>query len=220
MKKQFRFVVPILLFVLASCQQETSDLEQPGSGGAGSDTYLPLTANTQWKFKDSLTSDQTTLQVLNTTKVFDGRQYTAVLGSNSQQTDTFYMAHQGADYFNYAEVDNGTSSGRFLFHFLNDTAAVGRSWEYVAGQGNGFTAYFKTTILERGISRTVGTHNFNDVIHTRMELSYDIMGERMSFGFYDYYVAKGIGIVQVKSRLGGFGAYMSTSSDIIEYQIK
>jgi hypothetical protein len=223
MKKSFFFLLSLLSFLLFSCQKEAGDPDfQPENGGnnpAGTDTYLPLTKSTFWKYKDSATGMITTMTVLDKTKTINGKSYTAVLGTNNQ-TDTFYMTRQGADYFNYAEVSNGASSGTVLFHYLNDTAAVGRNWEYLAGQGNGFPAYFKTTIVERNRTHTVQGKAYSNVIHTRMELSYDMMGERIPAATYDYYIAKNIGIIQVKTIIDMLGASLIASNDLIEYQIK
>lgn len=223
MKTHFIYLISVLFITLSSCQKEASDPDlQPTTGGTGntaSGTYLPLTKNTFWKYLDSASGDITTMTVLGLTKTINGKLYTAVLSSNSLQTDTGYMTRQGADYFTYAEVNNGASSGNFLFHYLNDTAAVGSSWEYVAGQGNGFTAYFKTVVVERSLSRTVHGKSYANVIHTRMYLSYDL-GERVDAGYYDYYIAKDVGIIQAKGNLGMFGTQFTVSSDLIDYQIK
>jgi hypothetical protein len=222
MRTQFSYLLPLLCLILFSCQKEPADPDmQPGTGTGSTDsiTYLPLTKGTYWKYQDSLMGTVTTMTVLDKTKTFSGRTYTAVVGSNSQ-TDTFYMTRQGADYFNYAEVNSGTSSGRFLFHYLNDTAAVGRNWEYLAGQGNGFPAYFKTTIIERNIIHTVHAKAYTQVIHTRMEMSYDIFGERTPAAIYDYYIARGIGIIQLKTTIDMLGTEMTSSSDLLEYQVK
>ena len=221
MRKHVAYLLSFVVILLWSCQKEVDDPNmQPGTGTTSTGNYLPLTKDTYWKFKDSASGAFTTLTVLDKTRSINGRLYTAVLGSNTSQTDTFYMTKQGADYFEYAEAGNGTSSGMFLFHYLNDTAATGQSWEYLAGEGNGFPAYIKTTIMERGVSRTVQSKTYTDVIHTRMEMSYDISGERMSAATYDYYIANGIGIIQVKSNMDMLGVQMVASSDLVEYQVK
>jgi hypothetical protein len=224
MKKHFCFLFLVALNFFVSCQKEVADPDmQPptsGTGGQQVDTYMPLTKNTYWRYKDSITGTVTVMTVLDKKKAISGRTYTAVLGSNTAQTDTFYMTQQNRDYYNYVWVNNGGHSAVLVMHYLNDTASVGTTWEYLAGQGNGFAAYFKTTIVERDLTHTVLNRTYNDVIHTRMEMSYDIMGQRISAGIYEYYVAKNIGIVQVKNRLSMLGVELTTSSDLMEYQIK
>jgi hypothetical protein len=224
MKKYLFYLLPLICIILFSCQKEITDpnpqTETGENGNPDTGTYLPLTKDTYWKYKDSASGAFTTLQVLDIKKVINGRTYTAVLGTDPMQTDTFYMTQQNRDYYNYAAVDNGTSSGTFLFHYLNDTAAVGRSWEYQAGQGNGVPAFFKTTIVERNLTRTVNNATYYDVIHTRMELSYDMSGQRTPAGSYEYYIAKDVGIIQVKTSIGLFGFEMIASSDLVEYEIK
>lgn len=46
---------------------------------------------------------------------------------------------------------------------------------------------------------------FSNVIHTKLDLSYDIFGSLMEFGFYEYDVAKNVGIVRIKADVGAFG---------------
>jgi hypothetical protein len=225
-KKHFCYLLSFVLITLVSCQKEVDDPDmQPptasnGGNNSGSYTYMPLTKNTYWRYKDSITGLVTAMTVLDKKKTINGRTYTAVLGSNNTQNDTAYMTQQNREYFNYAELNNGASNGSFLFHYLNDTAAVGSNWEYLAGEGNGFPAYFKTTIIERDLTHTVLNRTYNDVIHTRMEMSYDIFGVRTPAAIYEYYVAKNVGIIQVRTRISMLGVEMTSSSDLMEYQIK
>lgn len=221
MKKILLCLLPLFI-VLVSCQKEVSDATMQPPGGTTPDdgTYLPLTKGTYWKYQDSATGSFTTLTVLDKTKTINGRLYTAVLTTTDQSADTLYMAQQSHDYFYYADVASSTSSGSFLFHYLNDTASIGQSWQYIAGQGNGFEAQIKTTILERNITRTVHNKTYNNVIRAQMDLYYDILGTLTHATTYDHYVAKGIGFVQIKATFGLLGFSTVTSSDLVEYEIK
>ena len=107
-----------------------------------------------------------------------------------------------------------------LFNYLNDTASVGYNWTYTAGQGNGFTAYVKTTIIEKDITVTVSGVTYPNVIHTKLDFYYDISGIIMDFADYDYYIAKNVGIVRVRSNISGGGVSLQTSSDLIDHHIQ
>lgn len=228
-----------LLLSLISCQKEPDFIDAPqtggntggsnggngggNSGGSSTGTYNPLTSGTTWKFKDTATNAITTLTVTNAKKTISNVVYTGVVGSTAAQSDTAWMAKDGANYYERAKgvSPNTGASYDFLFHYLNDTASVGYNWTYNAGQGNGFTAWIKTTIIERNISMTVGGKTYQNVIHTRLDLSYDILGSIMDFGSYDFFVAKGVGIIKVRASLSSFGVpLLQTCSDLFDYTIK
>lgn len=67
---------------------------------------------------------------------------------------------------------------------------------------------------------TVQGKTYNNVIHTRLVLTYDVYGSTLDAMAYDYFTAKGIGIIKVRSEgltlLSGFSA----CSDLIDYSIK
>jgi hypothetical protein len=224
---------PALLFLsaclfLMSCQKEVDDILSPSGGnGTGTGTnsgasYNPTTTGTWWKHKDSTSGMTSTSTIVNRTKTVNTIVYTAMVGTNGTITDTGWIASPRPNYYLYQKGVSPNTGAAYdmMFHYLNDTAAVGYTWQYTAGQGNGFTAYIQTTIVERNISMTVSGKSFTNVMHTRLTLSYDILGSVMDFMTYDYFVAKGVGIIKVRSEglglLGGFKA----CSDLIDYSIK
>ncbi|HEX6914374.1 MAG TPA: hypothetical protein VF145_03995, partial [Chitinophagaceae bacterium] len=140
-------------------------------------------------------------------------------GSNP---DTGWAASPVPNYYMAAKGNSPNSGAPYdiLFHFLNDTASVGYNWQYVAGQGNGFTAHIKTTIIEKGITMTVAGKSYSNVIHTRLELIYDVFGTMTPSGSYDYFIAKGVGIIKIRSDIGMFGMTFQACSDLVDYSIK
>jgi hypothetical protein len=147
MKKHFCFLFLVALNFLVSCQKEVTDPDmQPptsGTGGQQVDTYMPLTKNTYWRYKDSITSAVTVMTVLDKKKAISGRTYTAVLGSNTAQTDTFYMTQQNRDYYNYVWVNNGGHSAVLVMHYLNDTAVGGHYLGIPGRPGQWFCGVFQ-----------------------------------------------------------------------------
>jgi len=234
-----RKFVPLLLCVcstlfLLSCQKEVdfTDPSQGGgsssggnSGGSGtgtSNSYYPLTKDSWWKYKDSLTGTVSDGKVVDRTKTMNGIVYTAIVPISVPATDTAWFAAPRPNYYlKQKGVSPSGGSYDVLFHYLNDTASIGYNWRYMAGQGNGFIAYIKTTIVEKGISMTVAGKNYTNVIHTRLDLSYDILGSIEDFGSYDYFIAKGIGIIKIRTELSMLGIVMvQTSADLLDYSIK
>jgi len=144
--------------------------------------------------------------------------YTGIKASNNP--DTAWAASPKPNYY---IAGQGTSPAgapyNIVFHYLNDTASAGYSWEYIGGQGNNFTAHFKTTIIAKGLSMAVEGKNYTNVIQSRMVLFYDIFGTLMQFATYDYFVAKGVGIIKLRADLNAFGTSMQTCSNLVDYKI-
>ena len=234
-----RKFIPVLLCICSSifffsCQKEIdfTDPSQGNNGGTGSggnggtgsasDSYYPLTKDSWWKYKDSLTGTVTDGKAISRTKTINGIVYTAIVPVTAPATDTAWFAAPRPNYYiTQKGVSPSGNSFDITFHYLNDTASVGYNWQYNAGQGNGFTAFIKTTIMEKNINMTVAGKNYTNVIHTRLVLSYDVLGTITDFGVYDYYTAKGIGIIKIGTELSMFGMIMlQTSADLLDYSIK
>lgn len=220
------FILFASLFLI-SCQKEVSTElgTQTGGSGVGSGnktSYNPTTTGSWWKYKDTASGIISTDTMLKRTNTINGIVYTAMIGQNAMLKDTAWVASPQPNYYMYEKgvSPNTGASYDMLFHYLNDTAAVGSYWQYTAGQGNGFTALIQTTIVERNISMTVAGKSYSNVIHTRLVLTYDVYGSSLDAMAYDYFTAKGIGIIKVRSEgltlLSGFKA----CSDLIDYSIK
>lgn len=226
-----------MAIAFASCQKEVDGTLPPnntpggntggtgGTGGTGSPSgasYYPLTTGSFWKYKDSLTGTFREGKAINRTKIINGIQYTAILPVPAAATDTAWYASPRPNYYAFvAGISPQGGSFDLLFHYLNDTASVGTSWKYNAGSGNDLTAYITTTIMEKLPSMTVAGKIYQDVIHTRLDIAYDILGDELDMGTYHYFTAKGVGIIKVRSDLSFMGqTLIKTSTDLVEYSIK
>lgn len=222
------FLLVAVIAVLASCQKEMSYDSSTGGGpsgggGGGStpDTYQPVTAGSFWKYKDSAFTGQVTLMTATgTKKTFGGKTYDVIKSETAGQPAVegyFYVAKPL--YGIRQDVNNGIATTIEFIH-LNDTASVGYSWTDNMPPVNGLSARFNGTIMERNISKTVTGKNFTNVIHTQLELEYEIpvLGWT-SFAVYDYYIAKGVGIIRIETTQT-FGGSLRTVADLIDYSIK
>lgn len=223
-------LVSISLFFFASmflisCQKELSSELGPQTGGTNTGTsdktsYYPTTTGSWWKYKDTASGSASTSTIINRTKLVNSITYKAMTSDVS--TDTGWIASPQPNYYLYVKgvSPNTGASYDMLFHYLNDTASTGSTWQYTAGQGNGFTADIQTTIVERNIAMTVAGKSYNNVIHTRLVLTYDVFGTSLDAMMYDYFTAKGVGVIKVRSEglslLSGFKA----CSDLVDYSIK
>jgi hypothetical protein len=223
----------VLMFVsafLTSCQKEVdfnlppSVTPTPGTGGngggtTGSGAYFPLTTGSFWKYRDSASGVISTNTVVAATRAINNILYKGIKATGVPDTG-WAAAPQPNYYLSQKGISPNTGASYDLtFHYLNDTAAVGATWQSVAGQGNGFAATVNTTVIERGITMTVSGRSYSNVIHTRVGLSYDLLGNVMQFGTYEYFIARGVGIIKIQSDLGGFGASFKACSDLVDHKI-
>lgn len=225
-----------IAMIMAGCSKEASfeintggNTGGNGNGGSqgGSDSYQPTSANSYWHYKETGDiTDESTVTATGQKSTINGIDY-YIFNTTSQQTTGPYQSYMGVKDHNYYNLGQGSQQGvtfSLNFLYLNDTASVGYTWNNNAGQGNGFTAHTPGKIMERGISLTVNGKTFNNVIHTQGNLVYDIPGlGTLNSATYDYYVAKGVGIIRVIAAVGDAsitGATVHSTTDLVDYSIK
>jgi len=237
--KKFAFSLLMAAAVLTGCNKEIS-VEHNGSnpgggigggggnggnGQNGADTYQPMTVNSYWKYHQtgSIAGD-VTLTATDQTQNVNGLFYHVFNGTGTYgNSQSLYSIKDHNYYVLYAGTSPNTgASFNINFLYLNDTASVGYTWTNSAGQGGGIAAYTPGKVLEKGISLTVAGKTYNDVIHTQVELQYDMPGfGSLTFITYDYFVAKNIGVIRILS-VGDplYGAGINTTTDLVDYSIK
>ncbi len=143
--------------------------------------YFPTTTNSSWAYglQGGSSTDSVLVTVLPITPTFNGNVYAALSADAippSSTRDTSYFRKSGSDYFEYIDPSN-----IFLFDnstpeeyiFLKDNVDAGTTFQSpdFTGTISGFpaTAYIRMTIIEKGVSVTIGTLTFNDVIKVKYE---------------------------------------------------
>lgn len=225
------FLLLSVLFVLASCQKEVSfDTADGGTGGgtgggggSTADTYQPVTKDSYWKYVDSGIVSQTVLMTATGQQKTLGTKTYQVMKAEitGQPTAEGYYYVNKPLYGLRQDVNNGIATTIELT-YLNDTASVGYTWSDNMPPVNGLAARFNGAIVGRNLSMTVAGKNYTNVIHSQMDLEYEvpILGWT-NFATYHYYVAKGVGIIRVESDLSIFGgAGMVSVRNLVEYSIK
>jgi hypothetical protein len=223
------FILVTVVLALASCTKEKSidtlgggNPPTGGGGGGGTtpDTYQPVTKGSFWKYKDSAFTGQiTVMTATGNQKTIGGKTYHVVTSETTGQPASEAYFYVAKPLFGMrADVNNGVAT-TIEFIYLNDTASIGYTWTDNMPPVNGLPARFIGTMVEKNISRTVAGKNFTNVMHTQLHLEYDIPGLGWTnFAVYDYYVAKGVGIIRVETVSGIAG--LRTVSDLIDYSIK
>ena len=225
------FALTALSCVLFSCQKEVT-FDSPSSGGGGggtsggvSNTYQPMSKNSYWKYHETGTfSGDFTLTSTGTQRTINGITYTvfSAAPATTLSEELFAIDHHNMYAYFEGIAPGSTATLNINMLYSNDTASVGYTWDNLAGQANGITAYTPGTILEKGVSLTVGGKSYNNVIHSQIQLEYDFpLVGRMPAIAYDYYVAKGVGVIRIESTGDAILAPgVHTIADLTEYSIK
>jgi hypothetical protein len=75
-------------------------------------------------------------------------------------------------------------------------------------------------VLEKGITMTVEGKPYTDVIHTRLDLSYNVGGTPTPFGYYDYYLSKNVGIIKINYTYEFMGTVViQTATNLLQHTI-
>ncbi len=219
-------LLALSVLVFASCQKEVDFTDTNGGGGGNggggpvsNSSFVPSTAGSWWKYKDSTTGRLATQTATSVTRMINGYLHRAIVLDT--QADTGWTAAAQPNYFILQKgVSPAGSVYDLNFHYLNDTAAVGHSWKYDAGHGNGLTAFVETTIVGKGLTMTVGGKTYTNVSHTSLRLSYDVGGVIIEMADYDFYIARGVGIIKSRTYINALGTTLEACSDLVEHLIK
>lgn len=220
MMKIFATIIALFcIAVLSSCQKdETTAPEPPIDSIPENQSYLPLTQGTFWVYKDSATAVTDTATVLNDELIQDSITFKKVQLGNTSGIGFSYYGVLGHNYYLRGE-QMGIS---VTLQVLNDSLAAGSSWTNDMGTISGVPVRGKGTIIEKDITYTVQGTTYQNVIHSQYVLSYKFLGTYLNFATYDFYFAKGIGIVKMQSSIADNTGSISkvSSEDLIGYTIK
>jgi hypothetical protein len=206
------------LFFLSGCSKELSvETKQDSSGVVGPDTtYQPMETGSVWVYQDSATMQTSTLTAVDSQVTINSKSYTVFQLAVAGQTKDEYFGINGHDYYSYGDFGDGLIFIELLY--INDTASVGYNWQTNAGTINGFPAQDQGVIVETGISKTVGGNTYTNVIHSQVDLQYDFGSGYTTYATFDYYVAKGVGIISIASNFPSLG--FSEVLNLVSYNIK
>lgn len=107
--------------------------------------------------------------------------------------------------------------------YLNEKESVGYTWTShmsPTGNINGVPEQVIGTIKEKGISKTINGKTYNDVIHTSMNVQYNVSNGYQTVATYDFYMAKGIGIILMDANIDSFGIKSTSRTELLSYNIK
>lgn len=192
MKRGLLSVLVAFIFCCLGCKKDSN--QNPADGA-----YLPLTDGSFWKYSyasDGGTTDTLTVKMTGGTTLIDGKTYYNAASTYKKGTSLGYF-YAGNHIYATRTADEGL--GSMELQLLNDTASVGYQWITIpnaSGELGGTQVRTVNTIKEKNITRTLNGKTFTSVIHTQVQLQY-----KSSSGFgtsvtYDFYLAKGIGLIE------------------------
>ncbi|OOQ58569.1 hypothetical protein [Mucilaginibacter pedocola] len=222
---------PILTFIALAilfaqgCKLDAPDIATDGTGSsAQSESYYPTTTGSYWVYNNVLAGsapDTVTIKITGQTQTINGKLYHA-----STSTSKKYGSQPGLIYYNnhIASLRSNTmvSGVTVDMQILNDTTALGHTWKaHISDSGfiNGIPEQIIGTVIEKGVTKTIGGKTFTDVINTQVELQYDTgLGDGFeTFTTYHFFMAKGVGLIEIDSE--AFGSEIGKER-IISYSIK
>ncbi len=191
------FIAIGFLIMFSGCGKELSVEEKTGTVIIPDTTYQPLEANSSWVYQDSVTGTTTTLTATNNDTTIDNKLYTIFNAVSSGQTAEQYFNISSHDYYSVGAFAFGLPGVESLY--LNDTASAGYNWQVAAGTYNGYPAQVQGQIIDTGLTVTIGANTFMHVIHSQINVQYNVgSGFQTPYATYDFYVAKGVGIIRVE----------------------
>lgn len=218
-------LIPITIITLALFLNSCGLKEIVDPGGSITGDYQPVTAGSTWKYKIEVpgtATDEMNVTANSETKNYNGKTYfksTRVFKSTDSTVYDYY-AHAGNAYFTRSvEPAAGFDDPNLLeFQYLDDSKPVGSNWIVKSDPSSLFQATSQTTLVEKNISKTVNGKAFKGVIHTNTSVLLDLgTGSPFEFTAFDYYIAKGVGIVEIDISLAGQTVGKQT---LVSYNIK
>jgi hypothetical protein len=213
MKKNILTLIAIIS-IFSAC---TKDNE--GTPG-GSGEYQPLTVNSTWSYRNETTAEigipgvvDTTVNTMTaTTKIFDGKTFHLLNSVTSGETEEGYIGFNNNIYTTRSVQEDEPVE----FDYLDETKAAGYS-SVTPLEVEDAEAQLKTTVVEKGINKTILGKAYSNVIHTKLETQMKQNGVFKTVAAVEFYIAKGVGIIAIYT---SFNGNQLTKTELINVIIK
>jgi hypothetical protein len=220
MKKLLLLSTLALALFTTGCKLRDPDFSN--SGDTKSDSYQPVTKGSYWKFNDKIGGTTATQVETHTmtggTETFNGKTYYTINLTSAVLNNALNYYYHGND--SYSVRSTSAAAGATAeYVYLKDNYAIGKTWTAPFtddGSLNGVPAQTIGQIVEKGITKIVSGKTFTDVIHTKLLIQYDLGNGFETIQTLDYYIAKGVGIIEADSE----GAGITSTSVLTDYSIK
>jgi hypothetical protein len=206
-----------LFYLLTGCGLKEIVGPNVQGGTTNSDSYQPVTKGSTWKYSFQVigqsTAQENTITMTGDVMTKNGNTYYKALQILGTDSAVGYFAHTGSLYISHGEDDNTEEP------YLDDSKAVGGAYilKITDDTAGATPTQYLGTILEKDISKTIGGKTFKNVIHTRLEFQANTGSGFQTTDKNEYYIAKGIGIIEIDAYLGSI---LLAKQTIVSYNIK
>jgi len=222
MKKRVLIILAFICIAFAGCIKPLNDGSLPAAtaDAIAANSYFPVTSGTYWVYVVGSVAgnDTLTIKMQGTTSVINNKTYFNCI-SNSKQTGTNVGYVYATNHLFCTRSTSATAALTIEFQVLIDTAAIGYSWTTTptdSGLINSYPVRTVNTIKEKDITKVINGKIFSSVIHTQVDLQYNYGTGFQSYTTYDYYFAKGIGMIEQDATISG----LTQTETILGYSIK
>ena len=215
--KKIIFGILAIAVTMVSCKKDNA------APAADVVKYMSYTANSTWNYEavNSLTGITTKYTLTSTSRdsTANGKAYHVFTNSSGSANE--YYAISGNDYYNFQNLP-ATIGGKAVENiYLKDNVAANGTWTQsytVTASGVPLTIAVVNTITEKGISKTVNSIAYTDVIHVTTTLSVSAFGIPLPAGAVttdvQAYYAKKYGMIQSKNKVGiNYSGIVSNTDD-------
>lgn len=220
MRKYLLFILAITGVCLAGCKKDVQ--VAPGNGAPPSaDSYMPVTSGSSWTYfiQTSYSKDTVTVQMNNSNASLNGKNYfTANAHSTDGAANGIYFYEKNHVYA--TRNFNAYANAVLELQLYNDTASINHSWTSIPADGgaiNNIPVRAISTIEQKGETKQFAGKTYTNVVHVEIDIQYDLGSGYETTYVYDYYLAKGIGILGYN--LTALGEFVEIEG-LLDYTVK
>jgi hypothetical protein len=210
--KKIILTLLVVSALFSACKKDSNNQPKPVA-----ETYQPLTAGSTWKYLSTSDGerDTATNTLTGETKIINNKTYYTVTSvSTGEAPEKVYF---NVDNKVYSIIQTDAETGEQLeLQYLKEDAAIGSSWTSPI-PGSSLPAQMVGNVVEKGINKTINSKTYSNVIHTRLLVQVDSGQGFETFMTYNFYVAKGIGLIGIYGDLGGNPI---VNTELLSYNIK
>jgi hypothetical protein len=223
MKKTLLTLITLTTLNFAACKKDEDGLPDGSSA-----TYQPFSAGSIWKYRNTsaslnetpvISTDTTVNSMTADTKKIENTIYHLLKSKTGEDNEEVYFSFNNHIYSTYE--NNDLTGFAMNLPYLNDQLEVNGTWItplMIDEPGDAIIeAQVKGTIVEKNITKNVLGKNYTNVIHSKMELQYKEAGQYQTGVTFDFYIAKGVGIVAIYVKLLDNEV---SKSELFDYTIK
>ena len=156
-------VVFVSIFSFHSCKTKDSDTQPDPVSTDGQ--YLNLNNGSNWEYVINGSSNTTTVEVIDSTKILFSKSYRQFLSTDSTGSSKNYYAYKDGSYYSLYVGLNGNEE----LVYLKDSNEVGKKWVSVVTSA-GFKIHYMYEVKENNLTKIVNGVTYSNVIHVKLTI--------------------------------------------------